>query len=900
MSLPLDTLVRSVLSEQGADGWEIVEEEFWCRVHPTGHPSRVQGWKLHLSATALSAPEVLYRSARVLVHHGCAFKFAARSQDVETLTSSRYDRAQCGKFITAYPQDDDRFRELARALDAATAGLPGPAILSDRPYRTGSLVHYRFGAFQGVKHRTQDGVEETRLLAPDGSAVRDVRNPWFSPPPWAELPLPGPAAPAPPAAGAPQEMVLHGRYAVHAAIRHRARGGVYRAVDQDSGRAVVIKQARAHVGSGFTGHDCRDVLRREAASLTALKGVVPELLDLFEEGGHLFLVVAEVPGLPLGRWAQERFSSLRDHDGGLPVGEVVVLAADLAELVAEVHRRGLVYCDLSPSNIMIGPDGRLLLVDAECALRADEWGHCVYTPGFAAPEYALGPVYGPAPDPAADLFSLGALLFYLATGADPAFAAAEADGGPPVEQLDAVLAAQEPRNAAARLLAPAVRGLCAQDPAQRWSVEQLRTLLAGPVPPQVTTSGLGPAQLAAPLQDTLIGDGIAHIVGTMERGGTDRLWPRGRQPGEGAGGYGVQHGAAGVLSVLIRAADVLGRKDLEPVVRHVAAWTDARLDAVSGLPPGLYSGRAGVAWALHEAARHLDDAELLDRAERFALALPVRWPNPDVFHGVAGVGLTQLKLWQSTGRQRFLDRAAQCADALLAVAEHDRDGIFWQVPRDFDSGLAGAAYLGYAHGVAGIGSFLLVAATATGRDAYLEASHAAARTLFAEAERGPWGARWRTDRAHEPGSGLLHHLCSGASGVGTFLIRLWRATGDARALELAEAAARAAYRVRWTSGTSVCHGLAGDGEFLLDMAQAVGGPYQGWAEELAACLYIKRRARAGLVVVPDESGTQVAVDYGVGLAGVVGFLLRVRYGGPRLLTADDASPTLAAQPLTGR
>lgn len=902
MSVPLDAVVRAVLGEQGAEGWEVAGEGFWCYVRPPGDPGRVQGWKLHLSATPLSAPEVLYRAARVLVEHGCAFKFAGRSRDVETLTASRYDRAQCGKFITAYPRDDEMFRELARVLDEVTAGLPGPAILSDRPYRKGGLVHYRFGAFQGIAHRTQDGLVETRLLAPDGKVVRDVRNPWFSPPSWAELPLPV----SPDAAEqktAPKEVLLHGRYAVHGAIRHRARGGVYRAVDQDSGRAVVIKQARAHVGSGFSGRDCRDVLRREAASLTALKGVVPDVLDLFEEDGqdgHLFLVVAQAPGLPLGRWVQERFGALPGHGRGLAVDEAAALAGRLAELVAGVHRRGLVYCDLSPSNVMVGPDGELLLVDAECVLRAGEWGQCVSTPGFAAPEYALGPVHGPAPAPAADLFSLGALLFFLATGADPTFAAAEAIDGPPVELLEAVLAAEEPRNAAARLLGPAVRGLCAQDSERRWSVDQLRTLLAGPVPPRAAVGGPNPARLPAPSQDALIDDGIAHIVGTMDRGGTERLWP-GAGSEQGSDGYAVQRGAAGVLSVLVRAADVLGREDLHPVVREVAAWTAARRDALSALPPGLYSGGAGVAWALHDAARHLDDAELLDQAQQFALALPVRWPNPDVFHGVAGVGLAQLRFWRSTGRQRFLDRAAECADAVLAQARrHDRDGLFWQVPADFDSGLAGAAHLGYAHGVAGIGSFLLAAATATGHDAYLEASHAAARTLVAEAERGPWGARWRTDRAHEPGTGLLHHLCSGASGVGTFLIRFWQATGDAHALELAEAAALAAYRVRWTSGTSVCHGLAGDGEFLLDMAQAVGGPYHEWAEELAACLYVKRRTRAGLAVVPDETGSQFAVDYGVGLAGVLAFLLRVRYGGPRLLTADTASSIQAARPLTGR
>jgi hypothetical protein len=55
------------------------------------------------------------------------------------------------------------------------------------------------------------------------------------------------------------------------------------------------------------------------------------------------------------------------------------------------------------------------------------------------------------------------------------------------------------------------------------------------------------------------------------------------------------------------------------------------------------------------------------------------------------------------------------------------------------------------------------------------------------------------------------------------------------------------------------------------------------------------------MVVPDESGTDVTVDYGVGLSGVIGFLLRLRYGGPRMLMADvdrppSASPERQAEP----
>ncbi|MEU4496389.1 class IV lanthionine synthetase LanL [Streptomyces sp. NPDC023998] len=891
----LQPLVRLVLSAHGAGDWEVTEKDIWCRVSPPDSPSRVQGWKLHISATPLSAPTTLHRSAQVLIRRGCAFKFAARTEYVETLTSSRSDRAQCGKFITAYP-DDDHFWDLAKALDEATAGLPGPAILSDRPYRRGSVVHYRYGAFRGVPHWSNDGVLEARLRAPDGTVVKDERKPWFCPPPWAKLPPTeansgAEGGPPPP----PPQLLLRDRYLVRSAIRHSARGGVYRAVDRETRRDVVVKQARAHVGAGFTGRDARDGLRDEAAALATLHGLSADLVELFEQDDHVFLVETEIPGVTLDRWVRAEFRALGAGDLGLYTDRVVVLAAGLAALLSEVHGRGLVYRDLSPANVMVPLGDRLRLIDPECVARAGQWGHRVHTPGYGAPEYASGPKYGPAPEQTADLFSLGAMLFYLATGIDPAFASVPADPRPPVERLNRVLGPVGLRSRCARLLAPAIRGLCAQEPVRRWSLGQLREFLADPAPPPAAAAATSSAGLEGTMQERLIDDCLAHVLVTMGERDADRLWPV-APSGTGTDPCNVQHGAAGVLGVFTRADEVLGRHDLRTAVAHVASWIDARRADVPAVLPGLHFGGAGIAWTLHDAARHLGDDELAEHAARLALALPVRWPNPDVFHGAAGAGLTQLRFWQLTGRPEFLDRAIDCADGLVAAAEHADDGVSWRIPPDFDSVLAGVTHLGFAHGVAGIGSFLVSAATSTGRGDYLDLAHAAGRTLVNAAERGPWGARWRTDRTGKDGEGMLHHLCNGASGVGTFLVRLWTATGDPSARELAEEAASAVHRARWTAGSSVCHGLAGDGEFLLDMAQAFRGPYQDWAEELAGCLYAKHTVRNGRMVVPDESGTHVRAAFGVGLAGVIGFLLRLRYGGPRLLMADTDRPRATTGP----
>ncbi|NJQ04482.1 class IV lanthionine synthetase LanL [Streptomyces lonarensis] len=898
----LDVLLDRLLADEDAEGWGTDEEEVWYRVTAPGAPDRVQGWKLHVAATRLSAPEVLHRSARVLIAGGCSFKFAKNTRIVEEMTGARYDRAQCGKFLTAYPRDDAHLRELAAALDEATAGLPGPAVLSDRPYRRGGLVSYRFGAFRGVPVLTDDGVFEGRLRTPDGGTAPDVRKPWFCPPSWAELPVPGAAA-RPPAVASPAPVLLAGRFVVREAIRHSARGGVYRAQDQRTGAEVVIKQARAHVHSGLPAEDARDGLRREEAALRALGAVCPAVVLSFEADGHLFLAQELVPGETLNSWVKDRHAD----DGGLSPARAVRLARKLTGLVAAVHAAGLVHQDISPNNLMVTPDEDVRLIDPEWASAPGAWTNRVYTPGYGAPEQVRAAGPGPGPGQAVDLFGLGAVLWFVATGVAPLLPPDDPDPRAPLERLEPVSALLAPDRPALVPLTPVIRGLLHAEPEERWSTERVMRALRGAVRDRADQGGAtDPSRVAyeSRLGRRLVADGLTHLVRAMAApdatatpGMPERLWPSDDFGGR-TDPCNVQHGAAGVLATFTRAAALSGDGpvggadggSLREVCARIAGWIDVRRETIPRLLPGLYFGRSGTAWALYDAGRLLGDERLTSHAAELGRAVPVRWPNPDVCHGAAGSGFAQLHLWRATGEQSFLDRAAECAQGLALAAERDGDRVMWEVPQTVDSQLAGIRYLGFAHGVAGIGAFMLAAAEATGEDRYRELALAAGLTLAAEAERGPWGARWRADVRDKHGETMLYHWCSGASGVGTFLVRLAASTGDADMLRLAEEAGAACHGARWNSTTAACHGLAGDGQFLLDLAEAVpGGPYRRWAGEMALALDARHALREGLRVIPDESGLGLRADAQTGMAGSLDFLLRLEYGGPRPWMADAPS-----------
>ena len=415
----LADLLRAAVG-RAAGSWQVSDGDFWTQVIPDGYQFQQQGWKLHVSATPLSAPVVLARCASVLLASGCAFKFARDLERARDLVDARCARESGGKFITAYPVDDDQFRAVAVRLDEVTANLQGPRILSDRQLAPGSLVHYRYGVAAAEPVLTNDGTFESVLVAPDGKTVLDKRLAWFSPPSWAVPPFPaagpvGVAAPAGP-------VRLNDRFTVRRAITHANRGGVYVATDGADGAEVIIKQAREHVGSTLDGRDCRDALRHEARMLDAFAplGICPRKIALFEQQDSLFLAEELIPGTRLTSWAT---APARQRSASEPGQRIAIgkLAIALVEILATAHGTGLVLRDFNPNNLMVTPDERLRLIDLESAARPGAGVRRHYTRGFSAPEQIAAPPLGSAPGQEADLFSLGATLFHLASGVVPDF-----------------------------------------------------------------------------------------------------------------------------------------------------------------------------------------------------------------------------------------------------------------------------------------------------------------------------------------------------------------------------------------------------------------------------------------------------------------------------------------------
>ncbi|MCX3060321.1 serine/threonine-protein kinase [Streptomyces beihaiensis] len=264
----------------------------------------------------------------------------------------------------------------------------------------------------------------------------------------------------------PGARLLAGRYRLGAVLGRGGMGTVWRAKDETLGRTVAVKELR--FPSSIDEEEKRRLVTRtlrEAKAIARIRnnGAVT-VFDVVDEDDRPWIVMELVEGKSLAEAIRE--------DGLLEPRRAAEVGLAILDVLRSAHREGILHRDVKPSNVLIAEDGRVVLTDFGIAqVEGDpsitSTGMLVGAPSYIAPERARGH----KPGPAADMWSLGGLLYAAVEGSPPY------DKGSAIATLTAVMTEplDPPKNAGP--LEPAIYGLLAKDPDQRLDDQGARALL---------------------------------------------------------------------------------------------------------------------------------------------------------------------------------------------------------------------------------------------------------------------------------------------------------------------------------------------------------------------------------------------------------------------------------------
>jgi len=204
---------------------------------------------------------------------------------------------------------------------------------------------------------------------------------------------------------------LSGRYRLVRRLSRTEMAEVHEAVDEVLGRKVAVKLLLPELAED---DDFVARFRREARAAASLNH--PNVVAVYDSGeheGHYFIVMEFVDGPTL--------AELITDDAPLPEARAAEIGMEIAAALAAAHQQGIVHRDVKPGNVLLGSGGAVKVVDFGIA-RAVASSTDLTRPGtivgsvaYLSPEQAMGEEVGPA----ADIYSLGAVLYAMVTRQPP-------------------------------------------------------------------------------------------------------------------------------------------------------------------------------------------------------------------------------------------------------------------------------------------------------------------------------------------------------------------------------------------------------------------------------------------------------------------------------------------------
>lgn len=208
--------------------------------------------------------------------------------------------------------------------------------------------------------------------------------------------------------------LVDGKYKILSEIGHGGMSVVYMAINEKANKTWAVKEVRKDGKMDF--NTVRQGLVAEIETLKKLKHPnLPSIVDVIEDEDSFIIVMDYIEGRSLDKIIEE--------NGAQPESFVVEWAKQLCDVLGYLHSRTppIIYRDMKPANVMLKPDGNIMVIDFGTAKNYEiDLGETtgIGTIGYAAPEQYIGSGLGRT-DARTDIYCLGITMYHLLTNIDP-------------------------------------------------------------------------------------------------------------------------------------------------------------------------------------------------------------------------------------------------------------------------------------------------------------------------------------------------------------------------------------------------------------------------------------------------------------------------------------------------
>lgn len=390
-------------------------KEFYLQV---GEILQVQGWILHLSVAKSRLEDLLRVVVPVLADKDIPFKIIRDSETANFILDAGLGYYRLGKVVAIYPKEGTDMLALAKFLIQLTVGFRGPSIPTDR--HLNGILYTRYGSYNPILKLDRPGRERYIYNDVMELVTDDYIIPYI-PPATVRWPFDEIVPPVPPPTG----KLMNNTYKPMFVIKEDTKGRVLKGIYMKgffNFKHCIIKEGKKDMWLDEHGRDIQERLKWQYDLCRDLSSEIPfpEIFDLFEQQGDLYLVMEFINGQSL----ETLVSTIYEKEGWVTLSPdnknlLFKYLINILHVIQRFHEKGYIHRDITPANFIIDKKHRIFLIDMELSYavlkKVPDPPFSLGTAGYMSPEQAAFK----EPDVTQDIYALGALMLYMFTGLFP-------------------------------------------------------------------------------------------------------------------------------------------------------------------------------------------------------------------------------------------------------------------------------------------------------------------------------------------------------------------------------------------------------------------------------------------------------------------------------------------------